>query len=293
MGLFACRKEAWLGFSPRFAGFGWEEGYIHEKFRRAGQRTFCLPFLRWIHRFGPHPKGVTYPLSWKDRIRNLIIGHWELGLNADSAKEHFREVLGTEMFARVADEIDDEMSSPFFEFEVAYYVDTEGDPLLWDDVLKRLKSLGIHRPRRFVNVDATKPSTMNRVLGHQAIVQFAERTRLQSVIVFENVDALPALARPAVAQSIKELRHTSWSIFAIAGTEDGGGPSQNGLERYDDVGAGKTYAIAYHCRAFQDVIDRLSSADDGVGSRAGSLESYLRGIGGEAFAWRLPSNLGT
>src|SRR5919197_369876 len=47
MGAFSCRKSAWLGFNPRFRGFGGEEGYIHEKFRQAGRRTLCLPWLRW------------------------------------------------------------------------------------------------------------------------------------------------------------------------------------------------------------------------------------------------------
>ena len=35
MGAFSCRKGAWPGFNPMFRGFGWEEGYIHEKIRRA------------------------------------------------------------------------------------------------------------------------------------------------------------------------------------------------------------------------------------------------------------------
>ena len=29
LGMFSCRKEAWLGFNPLFNGFGGEEGYIH------------------------------------------------------------------------------------------------------------------------------------------------------------------------------------------------------------------------------------------------------------------------
>src|SRR5581483_11068574 len=49
LGLFACRKAAWRGFNPLFRGFGGEEGYIHEKFRQAGARSLCLPFLRWLH----------------------------------------------------------------------------------------------------------------------------------------------------------------------------------------------------------------------------------------------------
>ena len=60
MGAFACRREAWPGFNPRFGGFGGEEGYIHEKFRQAGGRTLCLLFPRWAHRFG-RPAGVPYP----------------------------------------------------------------------------------------------------------------------------------------------------------------------------------------------------------------------------------------
>ncbi len=51
LGLFACRKDAWLGFNPRFRGFACDEGYIHEKFRQQGKRTLCLPFLRWLSRF--------------------------------------------------------------------------------------------------------------------------------------------------------------------------------------------------------------------------------------------------
>ena len=42
-GLFSCRRQAWLGFSEHFRGFGGEEGYIHEKFREAGRRVLCLP----------------------------------------------------------------------------------------------------------------------------------------------------------------------------------------------------------------------------------------------------------
>src|SRR4029079_6681190 len=40
LGAFSCRTDAWPGFHPGFRGFGGEEGYVHEKFRRAGQR--CL-----------------------------------------------------------------------------------------------------------------------------------------------------------------------------------------------------------------------------------------------------------
>jgi hypothetical protein len=61
LGLFTCRKDAWLGFNPAFRGFGGEEGYIHTKYRQAGHRCLNLPFLGWMHRFG-RVGGPTYPL---------------------------------------------------------------------------------------------------------------------------------------------------------------------------------------------------------------------------------------
>jgi glycosyltransferase involved in cell wall biosynthesis len=93
LGLYACRRAAWPGYNPRFRGFGGEEGYIHEKFRQAGGRTLCLPFLRWVHRFA-RPLGIPYKNSWDDRVRNYFIGFAELGLPLEPVEAHFREFLG-------------------------------------------------------------------------------------------------------------------------------------------------------------------------------------------------------
>jgi hypothetical protein len=73
LGLFACRRVPWPGFNPKFRGFGGEEAYLHEKFRHAGGRAFCLPFLRWMHRFN-RPMGIPYVNTWDDRLRNYLIG---------------------------------------------------------------------------------------------------------------------------------------------------------------------------------------------------------------------------
>ena len=100
LGAFSCRKDAWLGFNPRFRGFGGEEGYIHEKFRRAGRRTLCLPWLRWSHRFS-RPRGVPYPLTVEDKLRNYLIGHAELGLDLRPIVAHFAEFLSAETIAGV------------------------------------------------------------------------------------------------------------------------------------------------------------------------------------------------
>ena len=95
LGVFSARKAAWPGFNPMFRGFGGEEGYIHEKFRQAGGRCLCLPWFRWMHRFG-RPKGVPYPLSVEDKFRNYLIGHSELGLDLEPIVEHFSAYLAAE-----------------------------------------------------------------------------------------------------------------------------------------------------------------------------------------------------
>lgn len=103
LGVFACRRDAWLGFNQNFRGFGGEEGYIHEKYRRAGKKTVCLPFLRWLHRFG-RPGGVPYPLRIDDRIRNYYIGRLELGMNVDEVTEHFSKQMKVEDLTRLLGE---------------------------------------------------------------------------------------------------------------------------------------------------------------------------------------------
>jgi len=93
MGLFACRRSVWPGFNEAFRGFGGEEGYIHEKFRRAGARTLCLPFLRWVHRFN-RPTGVPYRNILEDRIWNYLVVFREFGLPTTEMEEHFRGLIG-------------------------------------------------------------------------------------------------------------------------------------------------------------------------------------------------------
>jgi Glycosyl transferase family 2 len=110
MGLFACRRTAWVGFNPAFRGFGGEEGYIHEKTRQRGGRTLCLPFLRWVHRFG-RPNGAPYVNRWEDRMRNYVIGFAELKLDTTEMEAHFAELLGAETSARIFAQIKRELAT--------------------------------------------------------------------------------------------------------------------------------------------------------------------------------------
>jgi glycosyltransferase involved in cell wall biosynthesis len=89
LGLFSCRKDAWLGFNPHFREFGGEEWYIHTKFRQAGRRCICIPDLLWQHRFGDPVGGRKSPLSLHGKVRNFMLGHQELGLSLERLRNHY------------------------------------------------------------------------------------------------------------------------------------------------------------------------------------------------------------
>jgi len=93
LGLFSCRKNSWIGFSKKFKGFGCEEFYIAEKYRQAGKKVLCAPFLRWNHRFS-RPDKIPYPMSVKNKYQNYLIGFHELGLDADPVRNHFSDYCG-------------------------------------------------------------------------------------------------------------------------------------------------------------------------------------------------------
>jgi len=94
LGIFACKTDSWLGFHDNFTGFGGEEGYIHKKYQQAGKKIWCLPFLRWLHRFD-RPNGVNYRLVLEDRIFNYVVGLKDLGLPYDDLINHFAKEIPT------------------------------------------------------------------------------------------------------------------------------------------------------------------------------------------------------
>lgn len=106
MGLFSCRTDSWLGFNKNFRGFGGEEKYIHEKYKKHGKKTLCLPFLRWIHRF-ERPTPTSYPNNLKDRYRNYLIGFTELEINkVKELKEIFKSAVTKEDMDKIDKEVE-------------------------------------------------------------------------------------------------------------------------------------------------------------------------------------------
>lgn len=108
LGLFYMRTAAWPGFNRHFRGFGGEEGYIHEKVRQLGGKCLCHPSIRWRHKFrnltGPAPARSPYPASDRDHLRNMVIGHRELGIDPEVIRRHFGKKTSDATWKELTDE---------------------------------------------------------------------------------------------------------------------------------------------------------------------------------------------
>jgi hypothetical protein len=185
LGLFAMRRDAWPGLHPRFRGFGGEEGYLHEKVRRGGGRTVCLPALRWAHRFG-RPGGVPYSVTWNDRIRNYLIGWTELGWNTDEVRAHFRGILGPAADDLLID-IDAELTHPASRFDAVLAIASHPRRSReLADVLSRSRIVA----RQISAVEAAD-AEQSRALSHRHCIDLARQHGWRSVLVLDDFGPVP------------------------------------------------------------------------------------------------------
>jgi hypothetical protein len=257
LGVFACRRDAWPGLNPRLSGFGGEEGYLHEKIRRAGGRTLCLPFLRWTHRF-QRPFGVRYHLSWEDRVRNYLIGFTELGLDVSPVVEHFETQLGKEPARAIAERVRREMANPFFFFDAIYCINLDRAQKRWEDVSRRFEALGIaHRVRRFAAIETPSDHHIGCALSHRAILAEAKAQGLHNVLVFEDDVLFSPNAAEELRRAVNEIERRSWATLYLGGHRWGQSfetvPGCQYLEQ--PHGLTCTHAIAYH----ESIFDRVLS----------------------------------
>ena len=215
LGVFGCRRDAWPGFNPRLKGFGSEEGYIHEKFRRAGGRTLCLPFLRWVHRFG-RPHGTRYENAWEDRIRNYLIVADELGRDGADVVEHFRAHVGAATTNRIVASVAQELRNPFDFFDAIYCINLAGEDERWGRAARHFERCGIAgRVRRFPAIDTSSNRQIGRALSHRAVVAEAQRQGLSNVLVFEDDVMLSADAAPRLAAAVADLNGREWDLLYL------------------------------------------------------------------------------
>lgn len=249
MGLFACRREAWPGFHPELRGFGSEEGYIHEKVRQAGGRSLCLPFLRWMHRFG-RPMGPQYDLVWEDRIRNYFIGFRELGLDTSQMESHFAELLNPGVVDRTRRAVERELDSPFARFDAVYSIDLNGDRARWRRRVEPLAELGIDKRIRYQPAPADAGS--NDAGCALALFEIVKDARLQGfrrIVVIDGDAVLRADAGWRLAEVEKRIADTEWHVVDLGAAT---------TTPAADNAAGAPLALALHARSFEPLLDHLT-----------------------------------
>jgi glycosyltransferase involved in cell wall biosynthesis len=111
LGLFCCRKDAFPGFHPAQQGFGCAEAVFAEKFRRRGDKVFCLPFLRWLHRFFRFG-GPPYPVYKIDKVSNYLIEMLSEGIDPSEMLNHFEGQLNDSEMAELQTRLEAAIPNP-------------------------------------------------------------------------------------------------------------------------------------------------------------------------------------
>jgi tetratricopeptide (TPR) repeat protein len=262
LGVFACRRDAWLGFNPRFQGFGGEEGYIHEKFRQAGARTLCLPFLRWVHRFA-RPGGVPYRLHGDDRIRNYLIGFAELGLDPAPAIRHFEEEMGLEHVRETVERVRQEMRNPFHFFDAIYCINADGQEQRWQEAMEQCRKVGIaDLVLRFPAVVTPHNHHVGCALSHRAVVAEARRRGLNNVLVLEDDVVFAPDAIEVLERCIAELRQArdaaGWGLLYLGGCHRS--PERRkvpGCQSLEFAHVSTTHAVAYSKLVYSRILKEM------------------------------------
>ena len=209
LGLFACRKDAWPGFNPRFRGFGGEEGYIHEKFRQRGQKVYCLPACQWMHRF-QRPHGVNYRNRWQDRVRNYYLGFMELGLNPKAMETHFNQLLGMDTWTELKQEILLELSSPLIYFDAVYWA--PGD--LNEAEKQACETIFKNRNSDYLLRKIEEDFDENILLQQTGIYGF------RSVLLIKGAAVLDEILWDKLRIALPELVNNNWDTFEWKATGD-------------------------------------------------------------------------
>lgn len=246
LGLFACRRSAWVGFNPRFWGFGGEEGYLHEKVRQHGGRTLCAPWLRWVHRF-ERPFGVRYRLAWEDRIHNYLLGFRELGLEEAPVRAHFAKVLGEEPAAQAWAAAEEALAHPLNYFDAIYVLPGSMDDTA--DLPAPLMPLR-HRLRSLPSAAPAAAAGVRRLLDLRSALVEAERHALESVAVLD--PAAPLGPPEALARQLGGAgEHAPVLAFPAAAGVGGDGASAQAAE---------PAGVGVHRRALSQLVADLPSS---------------------------------
>ncbi|GLF92623.1 glycosyltransferase family 2 protein [Streptomyces yaizuensis] len=245
LGLFACRTDAWPGLNPRLRAHGGEEGYLHEKFRRAGGRVLCHPGVRWLHRF-TRPQGPSFPIGMLERVRNYAIGHRELGLPTDGLEHHLLglvgEARGRDVLARAQRQLD----SPLAYFDAVLCLVDDGSEATAGQALRALDALDIGWLAEWLTPPAGDAplTTGDRTAVLRQIAGDAATRGLDRVLVIDaDTVFAPGDAR-WLAGAVDSLRTRRWGLCPLSAPGTAGTALAVHRRAFDGVRRGDPTALA-------------------------------------------------
>jgi hypothetical protein len=256
LGVFVCRRDAWPGVNPRLGGAGGLDGYLQEKFRRAGRRTVRLPFLDWQRR-DPELTGGGPRAEAAARFRDRMIVHDELGMDLRPLCEQFEPLLGERWMA----DLRGALESPFALFDAVYCIHPAGDSRGRWLAEERFAGLGLHRVSWIAEVATPHDQRIGRTLTRRAIIAHAAWRRLERVLL---LDAGVHLDRSALSL-LRSARDRPWEVSWL---------DASGVLHFAEPGDRcRPIAPATHVDSamlgiqralYQTVLDEIPSAPSGV-----------------------------
>jgi hypothetical protein len=267
LGLFACRRDAWPGINPRFRGFGGEEGYLHEKVRRAGGRVLCHPKVGWVHRFS-RPAGPPYRPSWENVMRNYLIGWDELDWDTSEVALHFREQFAAagmpERFEAVLDQATREALNAFSFFDGIFCLNLDQDTQRWGEAHRRHEELGIAwQVERFSAVETPDNHHRGNAMSFRRMVQEAQRRGYECLLILEDDAVFHERALPVMRAASGELPAVEWDLCYLGACVWSQSfdllPGSRVLQECGPVTC--THAVAIHRRAYARILADIPDAE--------------------------------
>lgn len=263
LGMFACRREAWPGINPRFRGFGGEEGYLHEKVRRAGGRTLCHPALAWAHRF-TRSSGPRYSASWEAVLRNYMIGWREIGWDTSEVEAHFRtefEGFGAgSQFDGVLATVMREVTNPLSYFDAIFCLNLDRETERWERAHRRHERLDIAwQVERFPAVETPDNHHRGCAMSFRSMIAEAKRRGYEHVLLLEDDAVFLDDAIAVMRDAVVELPHLDWDLCFLGACvwsqEFPFLPGSHTLQECGPVSC--KHAVAVHSRAYDRILDEI------------------------------------
>jgi len=287
LGLFACRKDAWLGLNPRLSGSAAHEGYLHKKYRAAGRRTLCLPSLRWTRQPAaglPQENTEDRRAALAGRLRDYLTAFAELGLGPEPAVAHFTGILGPAQVDEVRAGWEREQANPFTAFDAVVCLNLDSRPDRWRQMQRRFAGLGIAgRVTRIPAVPTAWNHHVGCALSHRRAIEYASRRGLDNVLVFEDDTVFLQGAPWVLRRSVRELSRRPWNLYYLGGYHQWMGdarpfrlaPGCSHLEQASGIIC--AHAIAYNQRIYGRLLTELPADEHAMAdwiSRNGNIDNY-------------------